>query len=201
SMGLVTPVWRYSHTVPPSSNERSTSPTKDDHIEIWATSLNLANTKDNWYRATQGVYVFSRTDNNKRHLGDEIDIIWTRFFMDGKLSFLPVGISMRTWAPAPVNTGPMSSSGQISKEKARGIGQGARGSFWSPKERKPRWGSSQRSFLFASLSAGCQNVSLHVIDWWFSLNVQDLLFQNLKVKANRLWKNHFSTAEPQGLQV
>ena len=87
SMGLLTPVYRDSHTVPPSSNERSTSPTKDDHIEIWATSLNLANTKDNWYRATQGVYVFSRTDNNKRHLGDEIDIIWTRFFMDGKLSF------------------------------------------------------------------------------------------------------------------
>ena len=62
-------------------------PTKDDHIEIWATSLNLANTKDNWYRAAQGVYIFSKTDNNKRHLGDELDIIWTRFFMDGKLSF------------------------------------------------------------------------------------------------------------------
>jgi hypothetical protein len=62
-------------------------PTKDDHIEIWATSLNLANTKDNWYRAAQGVYVFSRTDNNKRHIGNELDIIWTRFFMDGKLSF------------------------------------------------------------------------------------------------------------------
>ena len=62
-------------------------PSKDDHIEIWATSLNLANTKDNWYRAAQGVYVFSRTDNTKRHLGNELDIIWTRFFMDGKLSF------------------------------------------------------------------------------------------------------------------
>ena len=62
-------------------------PTKDDHIEIWATSLNLANTKDNWYRAAQGVYVFSRTNNTTRHIGDELDIIWTRFFMDGKLSF------------------------------------------------------------------------------------------------------------------
>ena len=41
----------------------------------------------NWYRAPQGAYVFSRTDNNKRHLGNEIDIIWTHFFMDGKLSF------------------------------------------------------------------------------------------------------------------
>jgi len=62
-------------------------PTKDDHIEIWGTSLNLANTKDNWYRATQGVYVFSRTDNTKRHIGDELDVVWTHMFMDGKLSF------------------------------------------------------------------------------------------------------------------
>jgi hypothetical protein len=62
-------------------------PSKDDHIEIWATSLNLANTKDNWYRATQGVYVFSKTNNNKRHIGDEVDFAWTHLFMDGKLSF------------------------------------------------------------------------------------------------------------------
>ena len=62
-------------------------PTKDDHIEIWATNLNLANTKDNWYRAAQGVYVFSKTNNTTRHIGNELDIIWTRFFMDGKLSF------------------------------------------------------------------------------------------------------------------
>jgi hypothetical protein len=85
SMGLHTSVSRYSHTVPPSSHERSTSPTKDDHIEIWATSLNLANTKDNWYRATQGVYVFSKTNNTTRHVGDEIDFAWTHMFMDGKL--------------------------------------------------------------------------------------------------------------------
>lgn len=62
-------------------------PTKDDHIEIWATSLNLANTKDNWYRATQGVYIFSKTNNTKRHVGDELDVIWTHMFMDGRLSF------------------------------------------------------------------------------------------------------------------
>ena len=62
-------------------------PTKNDHIEIWATSLNLANTKDNWYRAAQTVYVYSKTNNTTRHLGNELDIIWTRFLMDGKLSF------------------------------------------------------------------------------------------------------------------
>ena len=90
SMGLLTPVSRYSHTVPPSSHERSTSPTKNDHIEVWATSLNLANTKDNWYRATQGVYVFSKTNNNTRHVGDELDFAWTHMFMDGKLSLQAV---------------------------------------------------------------------------------------------------------------
>ncbi len=65
-------------------------PSKNDHIEIWATSLNLANTKDNWYRATQGVYVFSKANNTKRHIGDEVDFAWTHLFMDGKLSFQAV---------------------------------------------------------------------------------------------------------------
>ena len=94
-------------------------PSKNDHIEIWATNLNLANTKDNWYRATQGVYVFSKTNNTKRHIGDELDFTWTHLFMDGKLSFQaglwpPVRRRLyrrRTWAPAPIRTGPMSSSG------------------------------------------------------------------------------------------
>ena len=53
-------------------------------LKFFATSLNLANTKDNWYRVTQGVYVFSKT-NNTRHVGDEIDVAWTHMFMDGKL--------------------------------------------------------------------------------------------------------------------
>ena len=65
-------------------------PTKDDHVEVWASRLNLANTKDNWYRATQGVYVFSKTNNTTRHVGDEIDFAWTHLFMDGKLSFQAV---------------------------------------------------------------------------------------------------------------
>lgn len=93
-------------------------PSKNDHIEIWATSMYLANTKDNWYRATQGVYVFSKTNNNKRHIGDEVDFAWTHLFMDGKLSFQAVyghmfagGYIAETWAPAPIKTGPMSSSG------------------------------------------------------------------------------------------
>ena len=65
-------------------------PTKDDHFEIWATKMYLANTKDNWYRATQGVYVFSKVNNTERHIGDEVDVAWTHLFMDGKLSFQAV---------------------------------------------------------------------------------------------------------------
>jgi hypothetical protein len=87
SVGLLTPLSRYSHTVHPSSHDRSTGPIKEYHVRTLATSLNLANTKNNWYRAAQGLYVFSRTDHNKRHLGGEMDMIRTHCFMDGKLSF------------------------------------------------------------------------------------------------------------------
>jgi hypothetical protein len=62
-------------------------PTKDDHIEFWYTDLNLANKNDNWYRGTQGVYVFSKNGNQKTHIGDELDIAWTHMFMDGKVAF------------------------------------------------------------------------------------------------------------------
>jgi len=66
-------------------------PTKDDHFEIWYTNLNLANKRDNWYRGGQNVYVFSRADNDKSHIGDEIDLTWTRMFADGKMAFQVTG--------------------------------------------------------------------------------------------------------------
>ncbi|MBM4119996.1 MAG: hypothetical protein FJ248_03725 [Nitrospira sp.] len=62
-------------------------PTKDDHFEIWATSLNLADRQDNWYRGGQGVYVYSKVGNTKKHIGDEIDFSWTRMFAEGKVAF------------------------------------------------------------------------------------------------------------------
>jgi hypothetical protein len=62
-------------------------PSKDDHVEFWYTNLNLASSKDNWYRAGQGVYVYSQVGNTKTHIGDEVDFAWTHMFMDGKLSF------------------------------------------------------------------------------------------------------------------
>jgi Alginate export len=62
-------------------------PTDHDHIEIWYTNLNLANAQDNWYRASQGVYAFSKVGNTKTHIGDELDVVWTHFFMEGKVAF------------------------------------------------------------------------------------------------------------------
>lgn len=62
-------------------------PTENDHIEFWYTNLNLASAQDNWYRASQGVYVFSKAGNTKTHIGDEVDFVWTHLFMEGKLAF------------------------------------------------------------------------------------------------------------------
>jgi hypothetical protein len=61
-------------------------PTERDHFEFWYSHLRLANAKDNWYRAAQGVYVFSRANNTATHIGDETDFTWTRMFADGKVA-------------------------------------------------------------------------------------------------------------------
>ncbi|HSB45409.1 MAG TPA: alginate export family protein [Nitrospira sp.] len=79
-------VQAWKNMLSPSVNFQA-RPTKDDHIEVWYTNLNLANAKDNWYRGAQGVYVFSKNGNTKKHIGDEIDFTWTHMFMDGKLAF------------------------------------------------------------------------------------------------------------------
>ncbi|HXF93949.1 MAG TPA: alginate export family protein [Nitrospiraceae bacterium] len=62
-------------------------PTARDHFEIWYMNMNLASSKDCWYRAAQGCYVFSKANNTKTHIGDEIDFTWTRMFADGKVAF------------------------------------------------------------------------------------------------------------------
>ena len=79
-------VQAWKNMLSPSVNFQA-RPTKDDHIEIWYTNLNLANARDNWYRGSQGVYVFSKVGNTKTHIGDEFDFTWTHMFMDGKLAF------------------------------------------------------------------------------------------------------------------
>jgi hypothetical protein len=62
-------------------------PTARDHFEIWYSHMRLASARDNWYRAAQGVYVWSRNDNTSNHIGDELDFTWTRMFADGKVAF------------------------------------------------------------------------------------------------------------------
>ena len=79
-------VQAWKNMMSPSVNFQA-RPTKDDHIEVWYTNLNLASARDNWYRGAQGVYVFSKNGNTKKHIGDEIDFTWTHMFMDGKLAF------------------------------------------------------------------------------------------------------------------
>jgi hypothetical protein len=76
----------WKNMMSPSANFQA-RPTKDDHIEFWYTHLNLASSKDNWYRGAQGVYVFSRSNNTKTHIGQELDFTWTHMFMDGKVAF------------------------------------------------------------------------------------------------------------------
>jgi hypothetical protein len=61
-------------------------PTARDHFEIWYNNFNLASARDNWYRGSQTVYVFSRNNNTAKHIGDELDFTWTRMFADGKLA-------------------------------------------------------------------------------------------------------------------
>ncbi|MBH0200356.1 MAG: alginate export family protein [Nitrospira sp.] len=79
-------VMAWKNTLTWSANFQA-RPTRDDHIEVWYTNLNLANARDNWYRASQGVYVFSKVGNTTNHLGDELDFTWTHMFMEGKLAF------------------------------------------------------------------------------------------------------------------
>ncbi|MGD9727699.1 MAG: alginate export family protein, partial [Nitrospiraceae bacterium] len=75
--------WRNS--VQPHVNFQA-RPTARDHIEIWALRKYLASARDNWYRGSQGPLIFSRADNTANHVGDEIDVSWSHFFADGKVS-------------------------------------------------------------------------------------------------------------------
>jgi hypothetical protein len=76
----------WKNMLSPSVNFQA-RPSERDHIEIWYTNLNLASSKDCWYRGAQGCYVFSNANNTKTHVGDEIDFTWTRMFADGKVAF------------------------------------------------------------------------------------------------------------------
>jgi hypothetical protein len=55
-------------------------------VEIWYNNFNLASARDNWYRGSQTVYIFSKSNNTAKHIGDEVDFTWTRMFADGKVA-------------------------------------------------------------------------------------------------------------------
>jgi len=78
-------VQAWKNMLSPSVNFQA-RPSARDHIELWYTNLNLANSKDCWYRGAQGCYVFSNPNNTKTHIGDEIDVAYTRMFADGKVA-------------------------------------------------------------------------------------------------------------------
>jgi hypothetical protein len=61
-------------------------PTERDHFEFWYMHMRLANKADNWYRASQGPYIWTKAGNTEAHIGDETDFTWTRMFADGKVS-------------------------------------------------------------------------------------------------------------------
>jgi hypothetical protein len=78
-------VQAWKNMVAPQLNFQA-RPSERDHVEIWYMNMNVANARDNWYRAAQGPYMFSRNDNTKKHVGDEIDFSWTRMFADGNVA-------------------------------------------------------------------------------------------------------------------
>jgi len=79
-------VLAWKNMLSPSVNFQA-RPTVRDHIEVWYTNINLASSKDCWYRGSQGCYVFSNSNAGKTHVGDELDVAWTRMFADGKVAF------------------------------------------------------------------------------------------------------------------
>jgi hypothetical protein len=78
-------VMAWKNMLTPSANIQF-RPSARDHFEIWYNNFNLASARDNWYRGSQTVYVFSNNNNTAKHIGDEIDFTWTRMFADGKVA-------------------------------------------------------------------------------------------------------------------
>jgi hypothetical protein len=79
-------VLAWKNTFSPSVNFQA-RPTARDHIEFWYTNINVASSRDCWYRAAQVCYVNTGTNVTKNHVGDELDFTWTRMFADGKIAF------------------------------------------------------------------------------------------------------------------
>ena len=58
-------------------------PTKDSHFEISGHWFYLNEKSDNWYSASQGVFLKSPSGNTEDSLGHEVDLVYTMFFTPG----------------------------------------------------------------------------------------------------------------------
>ncbi len=58
-------------------------PSKDSHFEISGHWFYLKEESDNWYGASQGAFILSPDGNQEDSLGNEIDVVYTRFFTPG----------------------------------------------------------------------------------------------------------------------
>jgi hypothetical protein len=78
-------VLAWKNTMSPSLNIQA-RPSARDHVEFWYTNINVASSRDCWYRAAQVCYANSGPGVTSNHVGDEFDFSWTRMFADGKVS-------------------------------------------------------------------------------------------------------------------
>ena len=58
-------------------------PTKNSHLDISGHKFYLTEVGDNWYGASQAIFVTSPTGNQEDDLGSEIDVVYTLFFTPG----------------------------------------------------------------------------------------------------------------------
>lgn len=58
-------------------------PTANSHLEIAGHKFYLNETNDNWYQASQGIFITSPEGNQEDDLGSEVDVIYTMFFTPG----------------------------------------------------------------------------------------------------------------------
>lgn len=62
-------------------------PTDSSHFEVMAHFMYLADRNDHWYGVTQNVMWITPQGNQNRHLGNEVDITYTQFLMNGKVGW------------------------------------------------------------------------------------------------------------------
>ena len=109
-----------------SSVSQLASPSdQGDHIEFWYTQPEPGQLQGQLVPRGTGLYVFSKSNNTKTHIGDEIDFTWTHMLLDGKwpsrppmATCSPADTSRRTWVPAAISNGPTSTLDELLRAEA-----------------------------------------------------------------------------------